>query len=136
MFPVANKVVIPGSPVNVTVSRLDVDATFRVVQETNGIVSVSKLKKVLVALDVIPAVYKFVVVTAFDAYRLPVTFRVVAPVVPMSVVVFAKTFVVVTAFEMYALPVTCKFEVGFAPVRMLTPVPVILAYSVEPPKKA
>jgi hypothetical protein len=67
MFPVANKVVSPGSPVNVTVSRFDVDATFKVVQEINGIVSVSKLNTVLTAFDVIPAVNKFVVVTAFDA---------------------------------------------------------------------
>ena len=89
----------PGSPVNDTVSRFDVDATFKVVQEINGIVSVSKLNTVLTEFDVIPAVNKFVVVTAFDAYRLPVTFRVVTPVVPVSVSVAAKRFVVVTAFE-------------------------------------
>jgi hypothetical protein len=41
----------------------------------------------------------FVVVTAFETYKLPVTFRVVAPVVPVSVDVFAKTFVAVTAFD-------------------------------------
>ena len=66
MFPVANKVVSPGSPDIVTTSRFDVDATFRVVELMNGIVSVSKLNTVLVAFDVKPAVTIFVVVTAFD----------------------------------------------------------------------
>jgi hypothetical protein len=65
-FPDTNTVVSPGSPVSVTVSRLDVDETFNVVELMNGIVSVSKLKTVLAALDVIPAVYRFVVVTAFE----------------------------------------------------------------------
>ena len=41
MFPDANRVVRPGSPVRVTVSRFDVDATFRVVALKNGIVNVS-----------------------------------------------------------------------------------------------
>ena len=41
MFPEANRVVRPGSPDRVTVSRFDVDATFKVVTLKNGIVSVS-----------------------------------------------------------------------------------------------
>ena len=41
MFPEANRVVRPGSPDRVTVSRFDVDATFRVVTLKNGIVNVS-----------------------------------------------------------------------------------------------
>ena len=48
----------------------------------------------------------FVVVTALEAYRLPVTFRVVTPVVPVSVSVAAKRFVVVSALEAYTLPIT------------------------------
>jgi hypothetical protein len=83
----------------------------------------------------------FVVERAFGAYRLFVKtkvfkFEIVATFRVPTLAVVAKTFVVVTALEMYALPVTCKFEVGFAPVRILIPVPVIRAYSVEPPKKA
>jgi hypothetical protein len=66
-FPVTFKLVNPGSPVIVTTSKFDVDATFRVVEYTNGIVSVSELKTVLVTFDVIPAVNRFVVVTAFEA---------------------------------------------------------------------
>lgn len=58
---------IPGSPVSVTVSRFDVEATFRVVELMNGIVSVSELNTVLTAFDVNPAVTMFVVVTAFEA---------------------------------------------------------------------
>jgi hypothetical protein len=51
----------------VTILRFDVDATFKVVEYTNGIVSVSKLKVVFDTFDVNPAHVKFVVVTAFDA---------------------------------------------------------------------
>jgi hypothetical protein len=50
----------------VCVSVLLVDATFRVVTLMNGIVSVSKLNVVDTAFDVIPAVNRFVVVTAFE----------------------------------------------------------------------
>jgi hypothetical protein len=67
MFPVTFRLVRPGSPVIVTTSKLDVDATLRVVEYTNGIVRVSELKMVLVTFDVIPAVNRFVVVTAFEA---------------------------------------------------------------------
>ena len=73
-------------------------------------VSVLKLNVVLDEVDVIPAVYRLVVVRALDAYTLPVTFRVVAPVVPVSVVVFANTFVVVTAFAAYRLLVNERVE--------------------------
>jgi hypothetical protein len=89
--------VSPGSPVSVTVSRFDVDATFRVVEYTNGIVRVSELNTVLVTFDVIPAVNKSVVVTAFEAKILPVTLMVL---VALDMVrVFANTFVVVTEFD-------------------------------------
>jgi hypothetical protein len=47
------------------VTRFDVLATFRVVEFIKGIVSVSKLKTVLDAFDVIPAVTRFVVVMEF-----------------------------------------------------------------------
>ena len=67
MLPVTFKLVSPGSPVIVTTSKFDVDATLRVVEYTNGIVRVSELKMVLVTFDVIPAVNRFVVVTAFEA---------------------------------------------------------------------
>ena len=46
------------------------------------------------------------------------------------------TFVVCKAFEAKMFPWTWRLAVGAAPVRILTPVLVILAYSVEPPKKA
>ena len=58
--------VSPVEPCMVCVSVLLVDATFRVVTLMNGIVSVSKLNVVDTAFDVIPAVNRFVVVTAFD----------------------------------------------------------------------
>jgi hypothetical protein len=65
-FPVTCKVVAPVDPCISAVRRFDVLATLRVVEYTNGIVSVSELNTVLVTFDVIPAVYRFVVVTAFE----------------------------------------------------------------------
>ena len=47
--------------------KLLVAETFRVVDEMNGIVSVSKLKFVFVEFDVNPAANMFVVTMAFDA---------------------------------------------------------------------
>ena len=54
--------------VAVTAPRLLVDETFMVVELTKGIVNVSKLKIVFVVLEVIPALYRFVVVMEFAAY--------------------------------------------------------------------
>ena len=48
------------------VVRLEVDETLRVVEYTNGIVSVSELKIVLDASEDIPAVKRLVVVTALE----------------------------------------------------------------------
>ena len=75
---------------------------------------------VVVMFDVIPAVNRFVVVTAFAAYRLLVnerldkfetcqTFR-----VPTFAVV-AKTFVVVTAFDEVIFPVTFRVVIPVLP---------------------
>jgi hypothetical protein len=89
--------VSPGSPVNVTVSRFDVDATFRVVELMNGIVMVSELNVVLTAFDVIPAVNKFVVITAFEAYTFPTTWRFEVGVfvpMPTRLLVLKKMFAV------------------------------------------
>lgn len=61
ILPVTVKLVSPGSPVIATTSKFAVDDTFRVVKFANGIVSVSKLKTVLVVFDVKPAVTMFVV---------------------------------------------------------------------------
>ena len=117
----------------VTVSRLAVLDTFRVVEFTNGIVRVSKLKTVLAELDVNPAATILVVVTVllttrFARFETWKTFSV------PTLAVVAKTFVVERALDIYAFPVTCKFEVGFAPVRILTPVLVMRAYSAPAPK--
>ena len=74
---------------------------------------------VLVALDMVRVfANRFVVVTAFDTYTLPVTFNVVRPVVPVKVSVAAKTFVVVTAFDAYTLPVTLIVLVALDMVRV------------------
>ena len=94
----ATRVGRPGSPVSVTVSRLAVLVTFRVVEFTKGIVRVSKLKTVLAELDVNPAATMLVVVKVLLTVRLArletcPTFR-----VPTFAVV-AKTFVAVRAFE-------------------------------------
>jgi hypothetical protein len=118
-FPVTRKVVAPSDPCISTVTRFDVDATLSVVEYTNGIVSVSELKMVLVTLDVIPAVNKLFVVTAFEAKILPVTLIVLFAF--DMVKVFAKRLVVVTAFEMYTLPFTSSVEFGFANVLILSP---------------
>ena len=64
-------------------------------QYTKGAVTVSKLKIVLDTLDVNPAHVKFVVVMAFETYKLPVMTAEAFD----RVIVFAKRFVVVTAFE-------------------------------------
>ena len=54
-----------------------------------------------------------VVVTAFETNKLPVTFRVVRPVVPVSTSVAANTFVVVKAFDAKIFPVTLMVLVAF-----------------------
>jgi hypothetical protein len=61
----------------------------------------------------------FVVVRAFEAYRLPVTFRDVKPGrpamvwIPDAVTLVVKTFVVVRAFEAKIFPVTLINDVAF-----------------------
>jgi hypothetical protein len=67
MLPVTRRVVAPTDPCISAVRRFDVEATFNVVQLMNGIVRELKLNTVFVAFDVIPAVYRLVVVTAFEA---------------------------------------------------------------------
>ena len=52
-----------------TDARFEVEDTFRVVEFTNGIVRVSKLKTVLVELDVKPAATMLVVVTVLLTMR-------------------------------------------------------------------
>jgi hypothetical protein len=54
-------------PISVTTCKFDVDETLRVVELIKGIVKVSKLKVIIDAFDVKPAVYIFVVVTEFAA---------------------------------------------------------------------
>ena len=68
------------------------------------------MKIVFEIFDVKPAHVRFVVVIAFDTYKLPVTLIVLAAL--DMVRVFANRFVVVTAFETYTLPTTCKVELG------------------------
>ena len=94
----ATRVGRPGSPVRVTVSRFAVLVTFKVVEFTKGIVTVLKLKTVLVVFDVNPAATMFVVVRVLLTVRLArletcQTFR-----VPTFEVV-AKTFGAVKAFD-------------------------------------
>ena len=89
------------------------------------------MKVVDVTFDVIPAVNRFVVVTAFAAYRLfpserldrfetCQTFR-----VPTFAVVDNK-LVVVTAFETYTLPVTLRLVRPVRPAMVCIPVAVTL----------
>jgi hypothetical protein len=92
-FPVTKRVVEPIVPCIVAVVRLDTDATFRVVQFTNGTVNVLKRKLVVVAFDV----NAFVTVSVL----LTVTLFVVTEFENDPWV--ANTLVVVRAFEEYRL---------------------------------
>jgi hypothetical protein len=58
-----------------TICKFDVEVTLRVDELMNGIVSVSKLKIVFETFEVNPAHVILVVVTAFETYKLPVTWR-------------------------------------------------------------
>jgi hypothetical protein len=90
---------------------VDIDATFlcqRVIPPL-----MSRFRNGIGFVVVTVVAMTFVVVTAFETNKLPVTFRVVAPVLPVSVDVFANTFVVVTAFETNKLPVTLIVLVAF-----------------------
>jgi hypothetical protein len=78
--------------------------TFWVVEYTKGIVTVSKLKVVFVAFDVNPAVKIFVVVIAFDTYKLFV-----------RVMVVPTMFVVVSAFAEYTFKNDATFEPAMDP---------------------
>ena len=87
----------------VPVRTFAVEATFSVVEFTNGIVRVSKLKVVFVAFEVNPAQVTLVVVSALGAYRLLVRtnvfkFEIVATFRVPTLDVVAKTFVVLSAF--------------------------------------
>ena len=66
----------------------------------------------------------FVVVTAFEAYTLPVTFSVVWPDAPERTSVAANTFVVVTAFETNTFPTTCRLLCG-----LVVPIPTFPPYT-------
>ena len=102
ILPVTVKLVSPGSPVIVTTSKLAVEETFRVVEFTNGIVRVSKLKIVLFVFDENPAatilvVVKVLLTVRFARFETCQTFRV------PTLAVVAKTLVAVRAFEAYRL---------------------------------
>jgi len=109
MLPVTRKVVAPNDPCISAVRRFDVLATFNVVQLMNGIVRELKLNTVFVAFDVIPAVNKFVVVKEFEAYKLPVMFRDVCPVVPVMVTV--ERFDIPYTFRVLVPYTTAEFTV-------------------------
>jgi hypothetical protein len=70
----------------------------------------------------------FVVVTAFDAYKLPVTLMPVTPVAGVTTTFEATTLpkcvVAVTAFEAYKLPVTLRLVRPVRPAMVWIPVAV------------
>jgi hypothetical protein len=87
-FPVTNSVVASVVPCMVAVVKLDTDATFRVVQFTNGTVNVLKRKLVVVAFEV----------NAFVTVSVLLTVTLFVETELENVPCVAKTFVVVRAF--------------------------------------